>query len=265
VPEPAPIAAAAPAVPETDDERIARMIAAAAANVQRTPRERVPRAERRDPTGEAPSTEVGEFRTRLFGARPAAAEPEPAPPAPEPEAAPVTRIASAADRAGRSRDREPRDRSPAPPITNVPMASAAPVQRETRIERRERPRIAARAVAAPAAAPAMPTTVTGTEQGLVEDAITLIFARASDLAGQVDPDAKVPVDLILEHGRETTEQLSGILSRGTSPVLRRINADLGEVVDLILLMQLEKGHAPADDTLTMLLQLRRELETLRQG
>ena len=39
--------------------------------------------------------------------------------------------------------------------------------------------------------------------------------------------------------------------------------DLGEVMDLILLMQLERGHAPADDALTLILQLRRELETLR--
>jgi hypothetical protein len=34
-------------------------------------------------------------------------------------------------------------------------------------------------------------------------------------------------------------------------------------MDLILLMQLERGHAPADDALTLILQLRRELETLR--
>jgi hypothetical protein len=260
-------------VPETDDERIARMIAAAAANVQRTPRERVPRAERRDPTGEAPPAETGEFRSRLFGARAAAPEPaapEPVSPEPVAETGPVTRIASAADRAGRGRgDRLQRDRTPAPPITNVPIAgmspAAAPVQRETRIERRERPRIAARAEAAPAAALASPGPVPATEQNLVEDAISLILSRSTALAQAVDPQAKIPVDMILEHGRETTEQLVGILSRGASPALRRIYADLGEVVDLILLMQLEKGHAPADDTLTMLLQLRRELETLRQG
>jgi hypothetical protein len=34
-------------------------------------------------------------------------------------------------------------------------------------------------------------------------------------------------------------------------------------MDTIMLMQLEKGHAPADDALTLLLQLKRELETLR--
>ncbi|MFP5479505.1 MAG: hypothetical protein ACLGIE_07430, partial [Alphaproteobacteria bacterium] len=69
--------------------------------------------------------------------------------------------------------------------------------------------------------------------------------------------------LVLEHGRETTERLITILSRANSPELLRIKGDLGEVQDLIMLMQLEKGHAPADDALTLILQLRRELETLR--
>ncbi|NJS39403.1 MAG: hypothetical protein HC783_10705 [Rhodobacteraceae bacterium] len=79
----------------------------------------------------------------------------------------------------------------------------------------------------------------------------------------IDPEEKLPIDLILEHGRETTEQVMDLLSRGGSAALRRINGDLGEVLDLIMLMQLEKGHAPADDTVTLLLQIRRDLETLR--
>jgi len=73
----------------------------------------------------------------------------------------------------------------------------------------------------------------------------------------------LPVDLILEHVRETTEQVQGLVARGGSEDLRRIGSDVGEVMDIIMLMQLEKGHAPADDALTLLLQLKRELETLR--
>ena len=83
------------------------------------------------------------------------------------------------------------------------------------------------------------------------------------LEREIDPEAKVPVDMILDHARETGELLQAVVSRGTSDGMRRINSDLGEVLDLIMLMQLEKGHAPADDALTLLLQLRRELETLR--
>nr|HMS95760.1 hypothetical protein [Tabrizicola sp.] len=101
------------------------------------------------------------------------------------------------------------------------------------------------------------------EKLYLEQAISVITARSAELAGQIDPDEKPPVDLILQHGLETTEQVMSILSRGGTAQLRRITASVGEIQDLILLMQLEKGHAPADDTLTLLLQLKREMETLR--
>ena len=91
----------------------------------------------------------------------------------------------------------------------------------------------------------------------------LITERSVALGAEVDPEGKVPVDLILEHARETGEQVMTIVSRGQSDAMRRINEDLGGVLDTITLMQLEKGHAPADDALTLILQLKRELETLR--
>jgi hypothetical protein len=131
----------------------------------------------------------------------------------------------------------------------------------SRGERRARPRIAARVVSVrPAPAP---TAIGGQDQDILDAAIALVMTRAADLAGWIDPEAKVPVDQILQHGRETAERLSEIIGRGQSESLRRIKGDIGEVLDLIMLMQLEKGHAPADDALTLLLQIRRELETLR--
>jgi hypothetical protein len=134
----------------------------------------------------------------------------------------------------------------------------------SRGERRERPRIAARVPAAAApAAPAPAAPVSAEERDLVDAAVALIMSRASLLAQAVDPAGKVPVDLILDHARTTTEQAIEILGRGSSPGLRRINGDLGEILDLILLMQLEKGQAPADDAMTLLLQIRRDMETLR--
>ena len=105
--------------------------------------------------------------------------------------------------------------------------------------------------------------MSGAEQALVDEAIGLILSRSAALDREIDPDAKVPVDMILEHSRETGELVQAVVARGQSETLRRINSDLGEVMDLILLMQLERGHAPADDALTLILQLRRELETLR--
>lgn len=321
--EPVAQAEAAPE-PETDDQRIARMIAAAAAQVQRTPRERKPRDGIRPAAtpAPAPAADGGDLRARLFGSgRGAGLEPgSPLPdlsslrarpeemtaseemaeeeetedaaetaPEPAPEPAPATdRVARlrAAERIPQERvptppitnapvvtpresapppPRVPRERTPAPPITNVPMPGLAPREpqpAEPVVTRRERPRIA-RAVVAPAPVPAAPVAVSSSDRTLLDEAIALIEARAAELGAGIDPEDKAPVDLVLEHGRETTEKLLAILSRGAAPALRRIAGDLGEVQDLIMLMQLEKGHAPADDALTLLLQLRRELETLR--
>lgn len=300
----------APVQPETDEQRIARMIAAAAAMAQRAPRERKPRDGIR--TSPAPAALEGDPRPRLFGASRPGLEPgEPLPdlsslrarpeemippeetageeaslvepPEPEPAPPPTARL--------RVTERTPRERVAAPPITNVPTiapreappppprvarerTTAAPITNvpqpgtpapeapptEPAAARRERPRIVARVVSAPA--PAAPASVPASDRGLLALAIDLIVARAAELAAEVNPEEKVPVDLVLDHGRETVDRLQAILSRGASPGVRRITADLGEVQDLIMLMQLEKGHAPADDALTLILQLKRELETL---
>jgi len=131
------------------------------------------------------------------------------------------------------------------------------------IDNRDRPRIA------PASGNAVPAVVDESktanvaEVGLMDLAISVIVVRSAELFSLIDPTEKLPVDLILDHGRETTERVIDVVSKGTSAQMRRINGSLGELQDVIMLMQLEKGHAPADDTLTLLLQLRRELETLR--
>jgi hypothetical protein len=201
-------------------------------------------------------------RPRLFDREPRVppAEPEPAP-SPEPRAAPVSRLPRAASSAV-----PPPKASPAA-ASEDQFSPAAIMRREPRANpdmpapRRERPRIAARAVPLPVtpieAAPASPV-----ERNLVDEAIGVIVARSAELSNQIDPEAKVPVDLILDHARETGELVQAVVSRGRSDELRRINIDIGEVMDLIMLMQLEKGHAPADDALTLILQLKRELETL---
>jgi hypothetical protein len=159
---------------------------------------------------------------------------------------------------------EPAEPMPAPRV--AVLRDRRPDPSPERTERRERPRIAARVASAPVAplaAAAVAGPIPASEQSLLDQAIDLIISRSAALTEMLDPDEKLPIDMILEHGRETTEQVIDLLSRGGSAALRRINGDLGEVLDLIMLMQLEKGHAPADDTVTLLLQIRRDLETLR--
>lgn len=211
-----------------------------------------------EPEAPPPSPPVEEPRRpdREARVRPiiAAADPDPTP-----RISPISRTPRVAISASPAVD-------PVPTAAD-PFSPAAIMRREPRIgaeaaaPRRERPRIAARAVPV-AATPVTVAPVSPVEQTLVEEAISVIVTRSAELAETVDPEQKVNVDLILDHVRETGEQVQAIVSRGRSDELRRANSDLGEVMDLIMLMQLEKGHAPADDALTLILQLKRELETL---
>ncbi len=271
-PKPSPRAAPGSTGPGStgpDDAAIAAMLAAVAASSTEPRSVRDKSAQDRG----AAKAQTGTSRQLFGGGKPPAEAPpdlsalrgpegavgagnEEQPRAKEPparQARPEVPAAEAVERLASPRVALLRDRRP---------ESATP----ERSERRERPRISARVATAPVetVAPAPSKgPIPATERSLLEQAINLIITRSAALNDIIDPDEKLPIDLILEHGRETTEQVIDLLSRGGSAELRRINGDLGEVLDLIMLMQLEKGHAPADDTLTLLLQIRRDLETLR--
>lgn len=157
---------------------------------------------------------------------------------------------------------------PRMPRSGLPGSPRVTVLRERRVEvqpveHRDQVRFAP--AAGPVISTAMdePATISAAEVELLDLAIGLIGARSAELFALVDVNEKLPVDLILEHGCETTERVIEVISKGNSAEMRRIKGSLSELQDVIMLMQLEKGHAPADDTLTMLLQLRREMETLR--
>jgi hypothetical protein len=212
-------------------------------------------------------------RTSLFGTRkPVVAAPPAAGARPQDRVArptePVTRVRAPAPRPAEP----PRPAALTPgdlatprivPMREMPQAATEAAQ-SPRAERRERPRIARVLPPAPVeTVAAAPATVPSAEMDLLDEAIERIMARSADLAGSVDPDEKIPVDAILDHSRETVEQVLAVLGGARSAGLRRVVADLGEIQDIIMLMQLEKGHAPADDALTLLLQIRRDLETLR--
>jgi hypothetical protein len=228
-------------------------------------------AERLKPAGaEAPIERSA--RTSLFGARkPAAAAPQAA------EARPSDRVARLTEPVTRVRAPAPRPAEPPRPVSTSPDVLATPrivAMRDRphagldaadpqRVERRERTRIAARPVlSAPVAAVEPPVSIPAAEKDLLDSAIRQIEARSAELAALIDPDEKIPVDMILDHSRETIEQVIAVLGPARSDGLRRIVGDLGEIQDIVMLMQLEKGHAPADDALTLLLQIRRDLETL---
>jgi hypothetical protein len=90
-------------------------------------------------------------------------------------------------------------------------------------------------------------------------AVDFLRRRAHDLNDSLPTYGEAIGTRVLGHCLETMEQL---VERVTAPDLA--SADVEELVldaaDVILLLQSEDGEEPAADAVTLLLQLRRELE-----
>lgn len=96
----------------------------------------------------------------------------------------------------------------------------------------------------------------------LDDSIVLLADRARNLADMFDGPDKVSVDAVVLHSDETVAELSDALGKVANPELKRMSDLVFEIQDIIMLMKLERGEARADDAITMLLQVRRELEDI---
>lgn len=93
-------------------------------------------------------------------------------------------------------------------------------------------------------------------------ALEYLHQRATDLlpvADLADPDHATA---ILEHCSDTANNLAELITSKSSqvPDYMQLQDDIAEVSELLLLMRLEDGQGPAADAVTLLLQLRRDLE-----
>jgi hypothetical protein len=93
-------------------------------------------------------------------------------------------------------------------------------------------------------------------------ALDYLRLRAHDLSDALPKFGPAPGTGVLGHCLETMEQL---IERVSAPEDMDVDsADVEELVletaDVIMLLQSETGEAPAADAVTLLLQLRRELE-----
>ena len=98
------------------------------------------------------------------------------------------------------------------------------------------------------------------EQALLAEAFETLRVRATELADFVALEGP---DVVLPHCSETVEILSDLLADLTAPDggdLARVAADVELASELLLLMQLERGGSPAEDAVSLLLQIRREVE-----
>lgn len=93
--------------------------------------------------------------------------------------------------------------------------------------------------------------------GICVDSVSLLRGRARDLTSTLADGSQDPAPLVFGHCAETMDDLvSRILAVGT-PDLEELVLD---TADTITLLQGEGGLAQAADTVTLLLQLRRDLE-----
>lgn len=164
-----------------------------------------------------------------------------------PPSPPQRTLAGGSSRAVRAAPPAP---APAPPLLLVPKANP-PADKPRAIAKPSRnATVTLREVIGPA------------ERKIVEAALQMLRQRAAEVADLVSGVAKLPVDAVVEHSRTTADLLAEAISVTEARPIRRIGSDLSEVQDLMMLMQMEKGASPADDALTLLLQIRRDLETV---
>lgn len=209
------------------------------------------------------TTQAPEPGNRPFPPPPSFAAPTFTPPKYQPPTAPPSTLISRPVGATPkivAQTEEPRPQAGKPPSAQPRPPPLLLVPKVGVQDARPRVRIAARPTV-PVVAPTR-EAISPEDRVVVNAAVTLLMSNAADLSAQLGATETVPMGMVLDHSLAATQQVGEILAQSDAQEIRRIASDLGEVQDLMTLMQLEKGAAPADDALTLLLQIRRDLETL---
>ena len=94
---------------------------------------------------------------------------------------------------------------------------------------------------------------------LVLDYIRRRAAELSDMAGREDQGRE---DDVLAHCVQTVDKLGEMMTGGPigGALPTRLSDEIGQAAEVMLLMQLERGEGRAADAVTLLLQLRRDME-----
>jgi hypothetical protein len=106
-----------------------------------------------------------------------------------------------------------------------------------------------------------PTGLSSADRALGDAALNVLAARTEDLATLFGGDQTPEPTAVLAHCEETAQDMLTALGDVKDPVLKQVVADTTESLDLMVLMQMEDGPGPADDAMTLLLQLKRDLNT----
>lgn len=96
---------------------------------------------------------------------------------------------------------------------------------------------------------------------VLEKALAMLSVYERDLVASLDHPEPWDDDQALQVCEEAIAMLPGVLEDGASPALTDVIAGVYDAQDTLILMQHEQTATVADDALTLLLQVRRDLES----
>lgn len=97
---------------------------------------------------------------------------------------------------------------------------------------------------------------------LLEEALAVLSVYERDLVASLDHPDPWDDDQALQVCEEAIAMLPGVLEDGASPALSDVIAGVYDAQDTLILMQHEQSDSVADDALTLLLQVRRDIESI---
>ncbi len=97
---------------------------------------------------------------------------------------------------------------------------------------------------------------------LLEEALAVLSVYERDLVASLDHPEPWDDDQALQVCEEAIAMLPGVLEDGASPALTDVIAGVYDAQDTLILMQHEQTETVTDDALTLLLQVRRDIESM---
>jgi hypothetical protein len=269
-------AAAPPVAPPAANPVITRTLPASdtvnPAPATETPAAEAPAAKAPPPPAAEPQN-LGQRLAEPQSPQHRSAEPQSPPRLPERPAEPVDRLPErtperATDRTPERTTERAAERSARRSSQLLLVPNEAPARAP-----RLRVQAAARPISRPAGSTNLRELISPADRSLVEAALAALATGSADMAKLLpdpgktsekpsDKAAAKATEAIVEAARTTAETLADILAQSQTRHLRRIAKDLAEIQDLMMLMQLERGPKPADDAITLITQIKRDLETL---
>ncbi|WP_457650730.1 hypothetical protein [Profundibacter sp.] len=96
---------------------------------------------------------------------------------------------------------------------------------------------------------------------VLEEALAILTVYERDLVASLDRPEPWDDDQALQVCEEAIAMLPGVLEDGSSPALSDVISSVYDAQDMLILMQHEQSETGADDALSLLLQIRRDIES----